>query len=149
MNATLTSMTHAVLEEHRELQRAVMALDAAVRSPEGFADRRGVVAARLVDLRQRLARHFAAEEKGGLFEQIQRAAPETAEACGRLRRQHVTILAGLDRARDELPLASAATTQLESWEASVRAVLAEVGTHEEREDVLLLAALEGAGAAPD
>jgi hypothetical protein len=146
---TLASISHTMLEEHRHLLRALTTLDAAVRSPEGFAAKRGVVAGRIVDLRRQLARHFAAEERGGLFERIQRSAPENADVCARLRQQHVAILAGLDRARDELPSPSAAAAAIESWEASVRAVLAEIGSHEQREDVLLLAALEGGRGAPD
>lgn len=149
MIATLASITHAVLEEHRQLQRAVTALGVVIRSPEEFASRRGVIAAHIVDLRHQLARHFATEEKEGFFEQIQRAAPESADACARLRRQHVTILAGLDRARDELPPASAGTSAIESWAAAVRAVLADLADHEESEDTLLLRALEGNGGAPD
>jgi hypothetical protein len=147
--ATLASITHTVLEEHRELQRAVTALGLVIRSPEEFAARRGVIAARIVDLRHQLARHFAAEEKGGFFEEIQRAAPESADACARLRQQHVAILAGLDRGRDELPPASSEASAIESWAATIRAVLAEVGLHEEREDTLLYRALEGGGGAPD
>jgi hypothetical protein len=145
----LASITHEILEDHRRLRRVLTALDAEIRRPEGIVEKRGVVAGRIVDLRHQLADHFAAEEKGGFFEGIQQAAPESADACVRLRRQHVAILAGLDRARDELPPASADAATIESWVASVQAVLAEVSSHEEREATLLFAALEGAGGAPD
>jgi hypothetical protein len=149
MTTRLASITHEILEDHRRLRRALTALDAAIRRPEGLAEKRGVVAGRVVELRHRLADHFAAEEKGGFFERIQQAVPESAAACAELRRQHVAILTGLDRARDELPPASAEVATIESWVASVQAVLAEVGSHEERETTLLFAALEGAGGAPE
>ncbi len=149
MTATLTSITHSVLEGHRHLQRAVTALGELVGDAGRFAAKRGIFAARVVDLRHQLARHFTGEEQDGLFEQIQRFAPETADACARLRAQHATILAGLDRARDELPPASAGPAVIEKWVGSVRAVLAEVKAHEEHEDTMLLAALEGGSGVPD
>ena len=66
-----------------------------------------------------------------------------------LRQQHATILAALDRSRDALPSALTQRATMESWAQSVRAVLAEVRTHEKHEDELLLTALEGGRGAPD
>ena len=148
MAAELASMTHDVLEDHRRLQRSATALGAAVQSPAGLAARRGELAGRIVALRHQLADHFAAEERGGLFERIQQADPEKADACARLRKQHVAILSGFDRALDALPPAAASEAMLQTWAASVRTVLEEVGRHEEREAMLLYAALEGAGGSP-
>jgi hypothetical protein len=149
MPAGLASITHDVLEDHRRLQRAVTALGTAIQGLEGYARKRGELAGRIVALRHQLADHFAAEEKGGFFERIQQAAPGSAETCARLRQQHVAILSGLDRARDALPPSAASPATLESWTGSIRAVLEQVGLHEEREAKLLYAALEGAGGAPD
>jgi hypothetical protein len=149
MRQALTSITHSVLDDHRRMRSAITALEALVRSGESVTSQRGVVLARVEDLRQQLERHFSAEEAGGLFEQIEQSAPDTSDACGRLRRQHATILTALRRSRDELPLASARHAKLSSWAASVRDVLAELKAHEEREDQLLLAALEGGRGAPD
>jgi hypothetical protein len=149
MAAKLASITHDILEDHRRLQRSVTDLGAAIQSTRGLSARRGELAGRIVALRHQLSEHFAAEERGGFFERIQQAAPESADACARLRQQHVAILSGLDRARDALPPSAASEATLESWTASLRAVLEQVSLHEEREAKLLYAAFEGAGGAPD
>jgi hypothetical protein len=149
MAATLASMTHDTLEDHCRLQRSATALGAAIQSPAGLAARRGELAGRIVALRHQLADHFADEERGGLFERIQQADPASADACARLRQQHVAILSGLDRALDALPPAAAGEATLERWTATIRVVLEQVSLHEEREAKLLYAALDGAGGAPD
>ena len=150
MRPTLASMTHSVLEDHRRMNQSIAALESAIRTEATLAGApRGELAALVAELRRRLGRHFAAEEQQGLFEQIGRSAPESADACTRLRKQHAAILAALDQGRDTLPPAHAARAALERWAASVRAVLAEVRAHEEHEDELLLAALEGGKGAPE
>jgi Hemerythrin HHE cation binding domain len=149
MRSHLASLTHSVLDDHRHMHDAIGALESTVRTASGVACRRGVVAALVVGLRHELARHFAAEEEGGLFEHIEMDAPEAAAACARLRAQHATILGELDRLRDSLPEARAPRADAEDWAASARGLLALVREHERREDELLLAALEGTGGAPD
>jgi hemerythrin HHE cation binding domain-containing protein len=150
MGPTLASLTHSVLEDHRRMNESIAALESIVRTARTLAGApRGRVAGLVTDLRRRIGRHFAAEEEGGLFEQIERSAPDAAEHCARLRAQHAAILTALDRSRTELPPQPAASAALESWAASLRAVLAEVKAHEEREDALLLTALDGGRGAPD
>ena len=150
MGSTLASLTHSVLEDHRRMNESIAALESIVRTGRTLAGApRGEVAALVTDLRRRLGRHFAAEEEGGLFQQIERSVPDAAASCARLRAQHAAILTALDRSRSALPPQPAASTALESWAASLRAVVAEVKDHEEREDALLLAALEGGRGASD
>jgi hypothetical protein len=150
MAPTLPSLTHSVLEDHRRMHKSIETLRSVVRTGRTLAGApRGEVAALVMDLRRRLGHHFAAEEEGGLFEQIERSTPGSAESCARLRAQHAAILNGLDRTRNALPAQPATSAALESWAASMRAVLAEVKDHEEREDALLLAGLEAVGGAPD
>lgn len=150
MDPNLASFTHSVLEDHRRMNESIAALESIVRTARTLAGApRGRVAGLVTDLRRRIGRHFAAEEEGGLFEQIERNAPEAAESCARLRAQHAAILTALDRSLTELPPQRASSATLESWAASARAVLVEVKSHEELEDALLLAALEGGRGAPD
>ena len=150
MGPTLESLTHSVLEDHRRMNQTIVALESIVRTARTLADApRGRVAGLVADLRRRTSRHFAGEEEGGLFEQIEHSAPDAAASCARLRAQHAAILAALDRSRSELPQRPATSAALERWAASVRGVLAELKDHEEREDALLLAALDGGRGAPD
>ena len=133
MAPELASMAHDVLEDHLRLRRSATALGTAIQSPTGLSTRRGELAGRIVALRHQLADHFAAEERGGLFERIQQADPGSADACARLRQQHVAILSGLDRALEALPPAAAGEATLQTWTASIRVVLEQVSLHEERE----------------
>lgn len=149
MRPTLASMTHSILDHHRRMHEAIVSLESTVGPGNEIGVSRGVAAACVVALRHELAGHFASEEEDGLFEQIERNAPETAQTCLRLRAQHSAILQELDRLRDSLPTAGATTGERESWASSVRALLAEVESHERREDELLLAALDRSGGAPD
>jgi iron-sulfur cluster repair protein YtfE (RIC family) len=143
------SLTHSVLDDHRRMRDAIIALEAIVRTGSDVGRRRGVVAALVVAFGHELARHFVAEEEGGLFEQLEREAPETAAACARLRAQHVAILEELDRLRESLPPARAPRTDKESWTAAVRGLVALVREHERCEDELLLDTVERAVAATD
>jgi iron-sulfur cluster repair protein YtfE (RIC family) len=149
MRPTVASMTHSILDHHRRMHEAIVALESTVRTTKRVEVPRGVVAACVVALRHELARHFASEEDAGLFDQIERNAPETAEACVRLQAQHAAILAELDRLRDSLPPTGTPPSEAESWAAAVRALLAEVKAHELGENALLLAALDRSGGAPD
>jgi hypothetical protein len=149
MRPHLASLTHSILDDHRHMHDAVVALESIVSTASDVARRRGVVAALVVGLRHELARHFGAEEEGGLFEQIETDAPEAAAACARLRAQHAAILDELDRLRDSLPEARAPRADAEDWAASARGLLALVRDHERREDELLLDTLERTGGAPD
>jgi iron-sulfur cluster repair protein YtfE (RIC family) len=149
MRPTVASMTHSILDHHRRMHEAIVALESTVGTTRRPEVARGVVAACVVALRHELARHFASEEDAGLFDQIARNAPETAKACVRLQAQHAAILAELDHLRDVLPPTGAPAREAESWAAAVRALLAEIKGHELGENELLLAALDSTGGAPD
>jgi hypothetical protein len=96
-------------------------------------------------LRAHLLSHFAQEEKGGLLEEIQRAAPEQQEACERLLREHGRLLDELDW------LAMQAMLRLEPADlsAGLHRLLEKLARHEQREDDLLRQALDATPGAPD
>ncbi len=85
MRPTVASMTHSILDHHRRMHEAIVALESTVGTTRRPEVPRGVVAACVVALRHELARHFASEEDAGLFDQIERSAPETAQAGARER----------------------------------------------------------------
>jgi iron-sulfur cluster repair protein YtfE (RIC family) len=143
-------VTDTILEEHRRLRSAVARLHDALTTPASYATLRESVAAGLLGLRRQLAAHFAAEEREGVFEHIEERASEAAGLCARLRREHVDLLARLDRLRADMPPAWAAVGMLGAWAEAVRAALDALTDHEQRENDLLLDSLEpGAGSAPD
>jgi hypothetical protein len=104
-----------------------------------------VVAYRLDMLRGPLAAHFDEEERARLFETIEERAPEHSAACGRLREEHRTLLARLDRLRVAPPEARRGG----AWVADVRHLLADLLKHEDREAELLQSALDGGAPAED
>jgi hemerythrin-like domain-containing protein len=133
--------------EHRNLNRLVTQVEAAFTRPGSPHAGSGpdVVAARLDALRGPLRAHFDEEERAGLFEQIERDAPEHASACMRLREEHETILRRLDTLR----AASAVERRRHLWIHEVRRLLDEVHGHESRETDLLNRTLDGSTAAGD
>ena len=136
----------AAVDEHLNLKRLVGQVEAAFSRPEPQASRGpDVVAARLDALRGPLRAHFDEEERAGLFEQIERDAPEHATLCARLRDEHETILRRLDTLRTASPL----DRRRPPWITEVRHLLDEVHGHETREADLLTRALDGSTPAAD
>jgi iron-sulfur cluster repair protein YtfE (RIC family) len=132
--------SEAILEEHRGLRDC---MDEAARLAAGGArswPQR--LAPRLAVLAERLRAHFAAEEKAGLFEDIEEALPGAAAECERLRAEHRTLLERLEglaaRAR-----ARHSAEEAETFRADLRAVLGDAARHEETENDLLIRAVEG------
>ena len=150
MTHQVPSVTRAVqtaVSEHRNLNRLVGQVEAAF-SPPGrphAGSGPDVVAARLDALRGPLRAHFEEEERAGLFEQIERTAPEHAGACARLRDEHETILRRIDTLRSASPL----ERRRPMWLHEVRRLLAEVHGHEARETDLLSRTLDGSTPAGD
>jgi hemerythrin-like domain-containing protein len=137
----------AAVSEHRNLNRLVRQVEAAF-SPAGgphAGSGPDVVAARLDALCGPLRAHFDEEERAGLFEQIERTAPEQARACARLRDEHETILRRIDTLRAAPPL----ERRRPMWIDEVRRLLAEVHGHEARESDLLNRTLDGSTPAGD
>jgi hemerythrin-like domain-containing protein len=142
----VTRAARAAVDEHRNLRRLVTQVEAAFSRPEPHAGSGpDVVAARLDALRGPLRAHFDEEERAGLFEQIERDAPEHASLCARLRNEHETILRRLDTLRGAPPL----DRRRPLWISEVRRLLDEVHGHETRETDLLTRTLDGSTAAVD
>jgi hemerythrin-like domain-containing protein len=144
--ASVNRAARTAVNEHRDLNRLVSQVEAAFSRPGAHAGSGpDVVAARLDSLRGPLRAHFDDEERAGLFEQIERDAPEHASACARLRDEHQTILRRLDTLRAAAPL----ERRRPLWMSEVRHLLAEVHGHEDRETDLLNRALDGSTPAAD
>jgi len=136
----------AAVDEHLQLRRLVGQVEQAFSRPEPrSASGPDMVAARLDALTGPLRAHFEEEERAGLFEQIEREAPEHATLCARLRGEHEAILRRLDTLRRASPL----DRRRPLWISEVRHLLDEVHGHESREAELLTRALDGATPAGD
>jgi hypothetical protein len=61
-----------------------------------------IALARLDDLHRSLEAHFRFEEAGGYLRDVLAQAPGSAVEAGRLRAQHATLLAALDRLQAEV-----------------------------------------------
>jgi hypothetical protein len=135
-----------VVAEHRAL-RALLAEveDAFARPLPHAASGPDVVAARLDTLRGRLGAHFEEEERAGLFQEIEERAPDQAPVCARLRAEHEGLMGRLDVLRAGSPEARRGPT----WSREVRAFLADLAGHEERETELLTRTLDGSIGAVD
>jgi Hemerythrin HHE cation binding domain len=135
---------HTVAEEHRRLRALLAQVERAFgRSAPRAASGPDVVAAALDTLRGPLGAHFDEEERAHLFEEIEELAPEQAHVCARLKGEHEELIRRLDSLRASSPEARRSPT----WARDVRALLADVAGHEERETDLLTRALDGVGAA--
>jgi Hemerythrin HHE cation binding domain len=137
---------HTAAEEHRRL-RALLALveGAFGRTLPRALTGPDAVAAGLDTLRGPLGAHFEEEERAHLYEEIEELAPEQAPVCARLKSEHQGLIRRLDTLRGASPEARRGPT----WAHEVRALLADVATHEERESDLLTRALDGSIAAAD
>lgn len=145
---TTLTPTSTLLDEHRALRATV----AGILRDLGQLPRSGAAADwwedisyRLRLLRVQLHGHFAAEESAGLLERIQQQAPEHSASCERLFREHTSLLARLDELAGEASLHVDAVR----WADSMKALLADLAGHEEREDDLLMRALDSTPGAPD
>jgi hemerythrin-like domain-containing protein len=133
-------------DEHRRLRDLVTQVERAFgRNSPHAASGPDVVAARLDTLRGPLGAHFEEEESARLFEEIEERAPEQAPACARLRNEHKSLMRRLDLLRGVSPEARRGPT----WAHEVRALLADLTRHEERETDLLTRTLDGSIAAAD
>ena len=88
-----------LLAEHRRLHGMLARARAAVRQMNG-PDRDATlydVAHILEQVRTELAQHFAEEEQGGCMEEAVSRCPRLAEDANRIEREHVQLLAEIDR----------------------------------------------------
>jgi hypothetical protein len=136
----------AAAEEHRRLRDLLAQVERAFgRSSPRAASGPDVVAAALDTLRGPLGAHFDEEERARLFEEIEERAPEQAPACARLRGEHGRLIRQLDSLRTASPEDRRGPT----WSREVRAFIADLTGHEERETDLLSRTLDGSTGAAD
>jgi hypothetical protein len=125
--------------EHGLLRRLLSQVEAAFAGPTPFLSQGpDVVAAKLDELRGPLRAHFDEEERARLLEQIEERAPEHAVVCARLREEHNALLRRIDTLRGVAPLDRRQPT----WSREVRALLADLASHESRESEVLTSALD-------
>lgn len=141
-------LTAGLLEEHRALRETLAGLEqelSRMPTPEAASSWCEAVSLRLRMLRAHLRSHFAREESGGLIEEVQRSAPEQQSVCERLLHEHAELLDTLDA------LVADATLRIEPlrWSDGLRGLIQKLARHEEREDELLLRALDTTPGAPD
>lgn len=152
MPETRISQAERVLEEHRMLHGHLDGLEAALSATptlEAAASFLAPLASRLQDLLPLLKAHFASEEEGGLFEEIEEAWPQAARVCARLRDEHGTLLARFERLRAETEAAPSGEGALQALVAHARSLLKDLAHHEEAENELLFRSLDDAVAAQD
>lgn len=137
---------HTAAAEHRRLSALLAQVEGAFgRTAPRALTGPDVVAAGLDTLRGPLGAHFEEEERAHLYEEIEELAPEQAHVCARLKGEHQGLIRRLDTLRAASPEARRSPT----WAREVRALLADVAVHEERETDLLTRTLDGSIAASD
>ena len=144
----------AILAEHHAMHVLVAGLER-VTDPAVTPDERSWepaaratwlagLAHRLADLRGRLSVHFEAEERAGLYDDIQDADPALERAAQRLRLEHDRLRLGVERLQAE---AEGACSDLPGLAGRVRALLKDLEHHEARENEALTRSLsDGLGA---
>jgi hypothetical protein len=138
----------ASLEEHRVLHASLDALGRLIACmPDAMylSSWSQEVAGKVRRLRVRLAEHFAREQSGGFFDDIQTALPASGSTCSRLLREHEAFLGRLDSIAAQALLSIA--PQL--WAPPLRDVIKDLMRHEAEESALLFEALEAEPGAPD
>ncbi len=142
------SASRRILEEHQALHHELDRLeDGADRVLEGAVADGWTedIAARVAALRPRLSEHFAREVELGLFEDIERAWPNTERACRQLVVEHGLLLHGFD----EVAGATETGVPPPVLARQLKSLLGALRRHEERENELLRLVLEGGPPAGD
>jgi iron-sulfur cluster repair protein YtfE (RIC family) len=137
-----------IADEHRRLHVCLEEVKAALSATPGAAAVAGL-ASTLAELGPFLRAHFANEEAEGLFDRIQAAWPHAAAACERLRGEHSSLVARLERLQAETERGSASAESLSRLRDEARSLVKDLGRHEELENELITGALDDAMAAQD
>lgn len=154
MSSTAPGSARSFLAEHRALHDLLTGLervtdpaltpDARAWEPAARATWLAGLAHRLADLRARLSVHFEAEERAGLYDDIEAADPALGRAALRLRLEHDRLRQGVERLQAE---AEGACADLAGLTGRVRALLKDLEHHEARENEALTRSLsDGLGA---
>jgi len=141
-----------ILDEHKRLHGYLEKIEAALSAPprpEAVGAWLASLASSLQELLPLLRAHFAREDEGGLFEEIEAAWPNAARVCERLRGEHEGLLARFGRLRAETEVAPADEEALQALVARARSLSRDLTRHEEAENELLFRSLDDAVAAQD
>jgi iron-sulfur cluster repair protein YtfE (RIC family) len=148
----MLSQAESVLAQHKELHELLDKIEAALAARPPVADSGPWLmdlSSCLETLRPQLEAHFAHEEAGGLFEEIEEAMPESASLCARLSGEHGALVAKVESLCAESGQAPADDEAVEALVGRCGLLLKELANHEALEDDLLFRALEGGIAAQD
>ena len=139
------------LGEHSRLKAALDTIESVLAFPprHGSDLWTATVVERLDALHAALALHFRAEEERHLFEDIEAEKPGCGAACRRLRAEHRRLLCELGELRADLGRTPPGRAPRRGWIRRTRGFLAALADHEERENALLLDAVERAETASD
>lgn len=91
------------------------------------------MASRVHQLRQRLKRHFAEEERGGYLAPVVAAVPQLGSEAAELKQQHQVFLNALDRFSQHLENRDSAFHNWDEVHAEVEEFLRELHEHESAE----------------
>lgn len=121
---------HAVIERiHRELENT--------REINASSERIAEVTTLIVDLRDRLARHFQQEENGGYLEEAIVRMPHTAPQAMALQRQHGEFLATANTMLDHARSTEAAPLVWSTLKTDYDLFAKRLNAHEAAENALL------------
>ena len=143
---------HDLLAEHRSLHETLHELESLSASPPSVGEAPAwlqKLGARLEHLAPRLEQHFSHEESSGFFDDVPAALPTATTASRHLLDEHGELLSRVRALRDETRLPVSGTGSLQALAERLRGWLADLAHHEERENELLLEAIEGETAAQD
>jgi iron-sulfur cluster repair protein YtfE (RIC family) len=148
----MLSQAESVLAQHKELHEVLDKIAAAIAARPPVADSgpwMAELSSHLETLRPQLEAHFAHEEQGGLFEEIEEEMPESGSLCARLSGEHGALVAKVESLCAESGQALPDDEALEALVGRCGLLLKELANHEALEDDLLFRALEGGIGAQD
>jgi iron-sulfur cluster repair protein YtfE (RIC family) len=143
---------HELLAEHRSLHETLGELESLSAAAPSVGEAPAwlqALGARFESLAPRLQQHFAHEERSGFFADVPAALPTATSATGHLLEEHGELLSRVQALRDEARLPISGVGSLQALAERTRGFIADLAHHEERENELLLEAVEGETAAQD
>jgi len=138
--------------EHADLRRVLHRIESMLANPPDPAGRLPWLkdlCDRLREYKPRLDAHFAAEEDGGLFDEIEDHSPGAAEAARKFCAEHPELIGRLEDLIEAASRKAADDAGFQSLLAQARDLVHTLESHEERENDLLYRVLDGGDAALD
>jgi len=136
--------TEQILREHRELRTLLDDLSLFTVEPRpgigemGYHTWGASLARHLVEMHDRLFRHFRTETQGGFFEQVKKLRPRSSEVVDRILEEHPLFLTEIQAiVNDSLAYSSGDQPDDPRLRLRLRTLLDRLSDHEERESDLL------------